>query len=320
MALKFSIGIPAFKSLYLEECIDSILQQSYDNFELIIVNDASPEDLDEIVSRYTDSRIKYFKNDVNFGAENVIDNWNKCLSFAKGEYFVLMGDDDKLDKDYLFEFDKLIRTYPELNVYHCRSLIINEKSQPITITQSWAEFESVIENMWHRTNGFRNQFISDFVFSTEFLNSNGGFYKNKLAWASDDITSYIAMKDKGIAHVNLPLLFYRRSSINISSSGSVRLKLQAIEQEFDWYDNFLDNFNTHSQVDTILLRYLRCNLSKFKKKKIVETIAYNGFKRESFIKDCCTWINARKKYSLSIKEVIYIAVLAYKKIKVLDIY
>ena len=50
--IRFSIAIPAYKSYYLKECIDSILVQSYEDFELIIVNDASPEDLDSIVSLY----------------------------------------------------------------------------------------------------------------------------------------------------------------------------------------------------------------------------------------------------------------------------
>ena len=53
----FSITIPAYKSKYLKEAIDSCLLQSYTNFELIIVDDASPENLHEIVSQYHDKRI-----------------------------------------------------------------------------------------------------------------------------------------------------------------------------------------------------------------------------------------------------------------------
>lgn len=64
----FSITVPAFKAQYLAECIDSILTQTYSCFELIIVNDASPQNLDKIISQYHDERIRYFKNEKNCGA------------------------------------------------------------------------------------------------------------------------------------------------------------------------------------------------------------------------------------------------------------
>ena len=65
--IKYTIAIPAFKKQYLKECIDSALNQSYRNFEIIIVNDASPENLDQIVNQYSDSRIHYYRNEIGFG-------------------------------------------------------------------------------------------------------------------------------------------------------------------------------------------------------------------------------------------------------------
>ena len=74
--IKFSVTIPAYKDRYLKETIDSVLAQTYQNYEIVIVNDASPYDLDSIVQQYTDQRIRYFKNEKNCGAKNVVDNWN----------------------------------------------------------------------------------------------------------------------------------------------------------------------------------------------------------------------------------------------------
>ena len=88
MAVKFSISIPAFKRRFLKECIDSILSQTCHDFELIIVNDASPEDLHSVVRQYSDSRIYYYVNEKNCGAVNVVDNWNKCLEYAKGDFII----------------------------------------------------------------------------------------------------------------------------------------------------------------------------------------------------------------------------------------
>ena len=82
----FSIGVPAFKGAYLRECIDSILLQTVPDFELIVVNDASPDPVRDIVHSYADERIRYYENAENIGAENVVRNWNRCLDYARGRF------------------------------------------------------------------------------------------------------------------------------------------------------------------------------------------------------------------------------------------
>lgn len=89
-----SVVLPAYKAIYLESSIRSILQQSFTDFELIIVNDASPEDLKSIVSSFNDTRIRYYENEINIGGKNLVKNWNKCLEYATGEFVVLASDDD----------------------------------------------------------------------------------------------------------------------------------------------------------------------------------------------------------------------------------
>ena len=59
--IKFSVTIPAYKDRYLKETIDSVLAQTNQNYEIVIVNDASPYNLGNIVHQYTAPRIHYFK-------------------------------------------------------------------------------------------------------------------------------------------------------------------------------------------------------------------------------------------------------------------
>lgn len=298
----FSIGIPAFKSKFLDECLRSILNQTYPHFELIIINDCSPEPLEAIIHAYKDDRILYSKNEKNTGAEHVVVNWNKCLFKAKGDFFILMGDDDMMEPDYLKEFVRLIDRYPDLDVYHTRTCIINEASQPTGLTQSLPEFETVYDALWHRMNFWRTQFISDFVFRTAELKQNGGFHYFPLAWASDDVTAYIACGKKGIAHINKLLFNYRISRYTISKTGNYLLKMDALLQEKNWLDEFLA-IPPSDRQDIILHGDIVKKSGWYIRRRKIFTM--HASVREGFLKYTYMWWQHRKKYSISIKELVY---------------
>lgn len=96
-----SICIPTYKGAsFLAGTLDSVLAQSYSNFELWILDDNSPDDTQAIVARYTDPRINYVRHPQNLGPEG---NWNRCLDLAKGKYFKLLPHDDLLSAGCLEE-------------------------------------------------------------------------------------------------------------------------------------------------------------------------------------------------------------------------
>ena len=307
----FSIGIPAFKGEHLRECIESVLNQSYEHFELIIINDASPDPVNEIVSEFSDSRISYSENAVNIGAENLVNNWNKCLDKASGEYFVLMGDDDTMQPDYLEQFLVLMKRFPGLAVYHCRSNIIDKHSKPIMITPSWPEYESVYESIWHRNYTKRIHFISDFVYKTSELKKNSGFYFLPMGWASDDISFYRAARLTGVAHFNTPLLNYRKHPKTLSNSGNLFLKMDALMLHKKWLVEFLAELPANPR-DQLYCKLLRAGLNKdFQKEKVmVMKASMHG----GIITNIVMWYKNKSKYKISFKEIIY-ATLLYLKTK-----
>ena len=236
----FSIAIPAFKSSFLCESLDSILAQDYNDFELVIVNDHSPEDLDEIVSGFQDARIRYYKNEVGFGAEHVVGNWNKCLEYAKGDFIICMGDDDKLKPNFLADLNELINKYPDLDVYYSRTEIINEESEVIRVLEERPERESVYEMIQRRKEG-RSMFIGDYCYRTSVLREKGGFYDLPYAWGSDAITAYMMAGQKGIANTKETGFQYRVNSQTISSSSSnIEGKMEAIMKERNWFQKFYE--------------------------------------------------------------------------------
>lgn len=311
---KFTVGIPAFKVRYIEQAISSVLNQSFQDFEIIIINDCSPGNIDEIVNSYNDKRIKYYKNNINVGAENPVLNWNKCLENANSEFFVLLGDDDVLERNYLEEFNNLIRKYPTLDVFHCRSVIIDENSVPIQITPSWPEFENVYENIWHRINKYRIQFISDFVFRTCKLKALGGFYKLPLAWGSDDITTYIIGEEHGFAHTNKLIFKYRRNSHSISSSGSFEHKIRSVALYVKWVEEFVKK-STKNEIDEFYRLSIKSNLQNYYQKQRTNLIA--EALRNYFWKGLTGMIINRKKFEIALIDIL-IGCLLYLKQKSKD--
>lgn len=108
--MKFSILVPAYKPQFLAECIESILAQTYPDWELIIVNDASPYDIDSIVSKYDDERIHYRKREQGFGAKRLVENWDGGFKdvIMKQDY---SHEDDVAHMKYLCENVFMDRRY-----------------------------------------------------------------------------------------------------------------------------------------------------------------------------------------------------------------
>ena len=254
----FSILIPAYKKAFLQEAIESVLRQTYFDFELVIVNDCSPEDLDRVVELFTDERIRYYKNSFNYGAKDVVDNWNKCLGLARGKYVICMGDDDRLLPDCLMHYYQYIQDYPDLNVYHIRTEVINEEGVVVDLQESRPRYETVYSMLWHRLAKHRIQFIGDFLFNKDFLIQQGGFYKLPYACYSDDISAYLAAQERGIINVNLPGFQYRRTSQTISNTQNLKEVIVSIQSAVEWMKSFLQN--VPDSFESCLYRELSLNL------------------------------------------------------------
>lgn len=237
--MKFSIAIPAYKGKFLRTAIESCLLQTYQEYEIVVVDDASPERLDEIVGSFADERVRYFRNEKNCGALNVVDNWNICLSYCTGDYVICMGDDDRLLPNCLTEYAALIEKFPDLNVYHAWTEIIDENGNFVKLLEPRPVFESCMSLIWNRWNG-RSQFIGDFCFRISDLRENGGFFKLPEACGSDDVSVVRAARLGGIANTQTVCFQYRNSNHTISKGvKDFSYKLKAKREEKAWYLDFL---------------------------------------------------------------------------------
>ena len=113
---RISVLLPVYNTpeLYLRECIDGILSQTFADFELIIVNDASPdENVERTVKSYKDSRIRYVLNEKNMG---ISETRNKLIDLAQGEYLAVHDHDDVSVPERFEKQVAYLDAHPEIGI------------------------------------------------------------------------------------------------------------------------------------------------------------------------------------------------------------
>lgn len=97
--MKVSVIVPVYNTeKYLKNCIDSLLKQNFENYEIIVINDLSPGNAEEIIKSYNDKKIVYIKNKTNKG---IGYNRNLGIKKAKGEYVCFIDSDDYVKENFI---------------------------------------------------------------------------------------------------------------------------------------------------------------------------------------------------------------------------
>lgn len=264
--VKYSFVLPAYKANYLRESIESILNQTYADFELIIVNDASPEDVDSIVNSFSDSRIQYYKNEKNIGGTDLVAQWNYSISYARGKYLVLASDDDIYSLEFLEKMDTLVQKYPETKVFRPRVKRVDNSGKILLIEGFEGEFLTKIEYLYLWTLRRIGSGIPFVVFKRDALMEIGGFVNYPLAWFTDDAT-IMKLADKGIGIYSKESLFsFRYSNENISTARNNKktllAKFKATRMFYDESYEFISNYVPQNPEEEYMLECIRKNLKR----------------------------------------------------------
>jgi len=139
MAPKVSFVIPCYNlAHFLGDCVNSILAQTFANFEVLIMDDCSPDDTSEVAARFKDPRIIYQRNEPNLGH---IRNYNKGIELAGGQYIWLISADDCLrSHKVLQKYVELLDKNPQVGYVFCPAMILRNGKE--------AGVEGILR--WHR--------------------------------------------------------------------------------------------------------------------------------------------------------------------------
>ena len=98
---KFSIILPTYnRGAIIESAVESVINQTFQNWELLIIDNASQDNTKKIISQYSDDRIKYYKYEELVPLN---ENWERGLNLIEGDFFIVLGDDDYFCKTLLEE-------------------------------------------------------------------------------------------------------------------------------------------------------------------------------------------------------------------------
>jgi glycosyltransferase involved in cell wall biosynthesis len=129
--VKVSICIPAYNQVeYLKRTIDSVLNQSYSDYEIIITDDSPSDIVFDLVQQYqSEARLQYFKNRVSLGSP---ENWNESIRKSSGEYIKIMHHDDYFsNENSLSEFVKMLDDNPDSNFAFSATVVVNKTKKRI---------------------------------------------------------------------------------------------------------------------------------------------------------------------------------------------
>ena len=218
MDIKYTFLLPAYKSAFLNEALQSIKNQTYEGFTVLVSDDCSPENIQAICAPYlNDSRFQYRRNEVNMGAQSLVSHWNFLLENCNTDYVIIASDDDIYDKEFLERIDELVEKYPKVDLFRARCRTVNEESEPYSLDRLCEEIEEPLEFLYSSFSQDRVHCIGNYVFRTDVLLKNGGFVDFPLAWFSDDATVSSCCTN-GVANTKDVLFSFRNSLINISST------------------------------------------------------------------------------------------------------
>jgi len=240
---KITVIIPLYnKGFIISETLSSVLAQTFADFEVVIVNDGSTDNSFEIVSRFSDERIKLFQQQ-NKGAAAAR---NLGIEKATGELIAFLDADDYWYPNHLEELHQLYIDFPNCGIY-CNRYQIKTTSkhfQKPIFNGIDKDFRGIVSNYFYSNKPFRITWTSAIMIEKSILQKFGGFNENVSngqdleLWTKIGISSPIAVSNKSTA------LYYFNTPNSLTKRKINQMRLMDFSQfeKAEQKDNYLKEF------------------------------------------------------------------------------
>jgi glycosyltransferase involved in cell wall biosynthesis len=287
--MSFSVIIPLYnKAEYVSKTIDSVLAQTYPDFELIIVDDGSKDNSLDIVRQFKDERIKIVEQE-NSGVSAAR---NRGIKEAKYELIALLDGDDWWDQSYLEEMVDLINKYPDVSIYGSQYAFVKNgiacSSKKILQMKDWDSFDLI--QMGVKLKTLPILYSSGVVFRKEILKKSE-LFDEQISYGEDwDFFLRMGIYSKVAYMQKRPLWFYNQDvDVNKRAMGN----LPPIKKHLlNYVDKYIPYYKENPYLKSFINIFILNNLYLFnhtehysnRKKVLLKNISIKQFSFKHIIK------------------------------------
>ena len=226
-----SFVVPCYKLAHLlPDCINSILSQSFRDFEILIMDDCSPDNTAEVAQSFRDPRVKYIRNDPNLGH---LRNYNKGIAHSSGRYVWLISADDCLRRPYVLErYVEQLDRYPAVGYACCPGIGLKQNEETGILHYSvYADRDLIVQGHKFLKKLIKGNFVlaASGLVRRECYDRLGAFPLD-MPWAGDWYLWSLFAIHFDVAYFAEPMVFYREHELSMTNTLMTK-SIEALSEE-----------------------------------------------------------------------------------------
>ena len=213
---RFSIFLPVRNGgQHFHQCVLNILEQTYRDFDLVVLDNASTDGSLEWIRAVNDSRVTVYESAKSLSME---ESWARIIGAPKNEFMTITGHDDLFDPGYLETMCKLIQQYPDAGLYQTHFRLINAEGKAIRYCVPMPAIEGADSFLSSRLSFRRDSFGTGYMFRSADYERVGGIPSYKNLMCADDALWILLMKNSYKATSDDECFSYRKHPRSTSGS------------------------------------------------------------------------------------------------------
>jgi glycosyltransferase involved in cell wall biosynthesis len=200
----------------LPECVASILAQTYNDFEVLIMDDCSPDNTNDVARSFGDPRVRHIRNDNNIGH---LRNYNKGIELSRGKYIWLISADDRLRRSYALErYVQLMEAHPQVGYVFCPGVGLQDGAETGILTDYYYgssdrvfEGREFISTVLRKGGGL----LSPSVMVRRDCYQHISMFPLDMPHQGDMYLWFVWALDYDVAYLSEPMVNYRSHDLNM---------------------------------------------------------------------------------------------------------